>query len=146
MKKINIRFKPGNLGLTKVLGSLEKVIMTVLWKKDEFSGRGIFEEIRRTREVAYTTILTVVSRLVKKGLIKKEKRDNIFIFSPCCTKRKFSEYVSKEVIRGLLKLSSDSTIVNFIDILSELNDKQIEEIHTLIAIKIKENSRKKKRV
>ena len=118
--------------------------MTVLWRKKESNGRGIFEEIKQWHKVAYTTILTVVDRLVKKGFIRKEKKEDIFVFSPVFSEKEFNLYVTRKIMQGLLKLSSDSTIVSFADILSELDSKQVEELHALIETKMKNVSEKNK--
>lgn len=144
MRKNLIRFKPHFAGLNKVLGTLERDIMIVLWKRDTPDGHSIFEEIRQTRKVAYTTVLTVISRLVKKGFIKREKKDGIFVYFPAFSRKEFYNYITREVVEGLLNLSSESTIVNFVDVLSELDNKKIRKLYTLIEEKMQQVSRKEK--
>lgn len=127
MEKVHFHYKPHYKGLTQVLGSLEKEIMEILWRKGESTGRSLSEEIQCLHAAAYTTVLTVAGRLVKKGLIRKDKKDGVYVFSPVCSKKEFNEHIAREVIQGLKKLSSDSSIANFIDILSEVDDKRIKE-------------------
>lgn len=132
MKKISFRYHPSLNGLAQVFGSLETEIMEILWNRGEINGRSLFEEIQRLHDVAYTTILTVVGRLVKKGYIKREKKEGVFVYSPAMDKKDFNDHISKSVIQGLMNLSADSAMVNFVDILSELDDTKIEELYSYI--------------
>jgi len=45
--------------MLRPLGTLEQEIMDILWKKKEGSVRGVFEEVKSKKSIAYTTILTV---------------------------------------------------------------------------------------
>lgn len=110
MKKINFRYQPTHTGLTQVFGSLEKDIMEILWKKGELTGRALSDDVQQVHAAAHTTVLTVVGRLIKKGYIKKEKKESVFVFSPAFTKKEFNNHVTREVIQGLKKLSNDSPI------------------------------------
>lgn len=145
MKKIIINFKPDKNGLTKVLGTLEKEVMCVVWRRQKCSGREIYEEIKNTNDFAYTTVLTIISRLVKKGFIVKDKIRNLFEFAPAFTIKEFNDFVSNKVIAGLMNMSSESTIANFVDILSEFDDKKIRELHKIIKDKMEESQETEKR-
>jgi predicted transcriptional regulator len=57
------------------LGELERAIMEVVWAADApVSGRAVVDELSRDRQVAYTTVLTVMDRLVGKGLLTRQRR------------------------------------------------------------------------
>ena len=55
------------------LGSLERAVMDVLWSAGAaMSVHDLVEELH-DREPAYTTVLTVVTNLHKKGFVGREK-------------------------------------------------------------------------
>jgi predicted transcriptional regulator len=57
------------------LGELERAIMEVVWAADgPVTGRAVVDELTRERPVAYTTVLTVVDRLVGKGMLRRQRR------------------------------------------------------------------------
>ena len=57
------------------LGELERAIMEVVWAADgPLTGRAVVDELGRDRQVAYTTVLTVMDRLVGKGLLTRQRR------------------------------------------------------------------------
>ncbi len=73
MKRLTSSFKPHKAGLGRVLGDLERLVMDILWNRGEVTGREVLEEIEKERILAFTTILTVMDRLLKKGLIKRKE-------------------------------------------------------------------------
>ncbi len=56
-----------------ILGDLEHLIMSVLWRSEEpQSVREVHEALRADRDLAYTTVMTVLDRLAKKDLVSRE--------------------------------------------------------------------------
>lgn len=54
------------------LGDLERAVMEVLWEAGPATARTVAEHLAE-RDLAYTTVLTVLTRLERKGLLRKEK-------------------------------------------------------------------------
>lgn len=132
MKRITSTFKPHKAGLGRVLGDLEKSVMDVLWEKGEATGRGVFEEIGKDRSLAFTTVLTVMDRLLKKGFIKRIKRGKLFVYAPSMSKEDFVKQVSREVLQGILDISASSAASSFVDILYKTSPEEIERLSKLI--------------
>ncbi|MFQ5585360.1 MAG: BlaI/MecI/CopY family transcriptional regulator [Thermodesulfobacteriota bacterium] len=135
-------FKLGRKGLGSTLGELEQAIMDHLWGCGEATGKEVFEGLRREREIALTTVLTVLERLVKKGLIKKRKGESANLFTPACTREEFTRGVSEEVLKGVLDLSASSATASFVDLLGETDPEELDRLSTLIEMKKKELERK----
>ena len=70
-----IRFRPDQEGLRAALFDLEADIMEVVWSKgwQEFAVADVQHELERERDIAYTTVMTTVSRLHEKGLLDRER-------------------------------------------------------------------------
>ena len=131
-------FRLKGAGLSKVLGPLEEEVMEALWKRDGASGRDILSEIKKYRDIAHTTVLTVLERLAKKGLVEKKREDNNYTFTPRYTKTEFSGMVSKEVLKGVMDLSASDTLASFVDILANKNPLFLEKLSNLIETKKRE--------
>jgi predicted transcriptional regulator len=125
-------FRSSKKGLGKVLGHLEQEIMEVLWTKGEASGKGVLEEIRQSRDIAFTTVLTVLERLVKKGLVKRTKGLGGYIFCPVFTKEEFTKAVSKEVLQGVMELWRGPAVASFVDILAKSDPHELDRLSRLI--------------
>ena len=58
--------------LRRVLGDLEADVMEVLWRRGEASIREVWEELKRRRSITFNSIMTIMNRLVAKGLLRRE--------------------------------------------------------------------------
>lgn len=56
-----------------LLGELEQAVMDVLWQRGEpLTVRDVHELLAAQRELAYTTVMTVLDRLAKKDIVERE--------------------------------------------------------------------------
>jgi predicted transcriptional regulator len=61
------------------LGELERDVMTQLWDAAEpLTVRQVHERLSTRRELAYTTVMTVLDRLAKKGVVTQERADRAY--------------------------------------------------------------------
>ena len=65
---------------TPTLTPLELAIMKVVWDLDAATVRDVYERLRTRREVAYTTVLTMMKILEQKGYVKKTRADRAFVY------------------------------------------------------------------
>ena len=66
----------------KPLGNLEEEIMNIVWELGTCSVRDVFEKISQTKQLAQTTVATILQRLYYKGLTKRiEKKLLYFLWS-----------------------------------------------------------------
>ncbi len=132
IKRLTSSFKPHKAGLGRVLGELERLVMDVLWDRAEVTGREVLEEIQKERPLAFTTILTVMDRLLKKGLIRRKKRGGVFVYAPSISRDEFVKQVSEEVLQGILDISASSAASFFVDILYKTSPEEMDRLSRLI--------------
>ena len=100
-----------------MLGSLEKEIMEIVWNEGGVDARHVQEIIRKKRKIAYTTVNTVLSRLVDKGLLRARKVKSRggfkYIYSSTNTKENYEEKVIESTFNKLLKSFGSATIKYF---------------------------------
>ncbi len=65
------------------LGDLELQVMEVLWRTDTaMSVREVLAELTKDRDLAYTTVMTVLDRLSKKGRVTRELHGRAWYYLP----------------------------------------------------------------
>ncbi len=64
------------------LTDTEWQVMNVLWERYPATARGIAERLPKENSWAYTTIKTLLSRLVEKGAVKESKTGNTSLYEP----------------------------------------------------------------
>jgi predicted transcriptional regulator len=60
----------------------ELAIMKVVWRLDKATVRDVYEALRDTRPVAYTTVMTMMRILEEKGYLKKSLVDRAHVYRP----------------------------------------------------------------
>lgn len=98
--------------LAKVLGPLEAEIMQVLWATDKpLTVRQTLEALNAGREpgLAYTTVMTVMSRLSDKGVLTREPGGRGFAY------RAALPDAAAIAVRNVLRDFGDAAIARFVD-------------------------------
>ncbi|RXW31601.1 BlaI/MecI/CopY family transcriptional regulator [Propioniciclava flava] len=66
-----------------ILGDLEHAVMDVLWaRKAPTPVRDVHDELAQHREIAYTTVMTVLDRLAKKGVVLRRLDGRAWLYEP----------------------------------------------------------------
>lgn len=79
-----------------VFGDLEQAVMEVLWASPAaMSVRDVHAALSRDRELAYTTVMTVMDRLAKKGQLQRELDGRAWRYSPVYS---WAQLVSNEIV------------------------------------------------
>ena len=126
-------------GLAKVLGDLEARVMHVMWEIGRPApARQVHERIAREHAVAIHTVITVLNKLVEKGLLRRQKRDDLLHFEATLTEEEFRAQASRQVIEGILSFGPDAVTASFVDVLAERDPAQLAELARLIERRMKE--------
>jgi predicted transcriptional regulator len=100
------------------LGDLEGAVMDVLWRADgPMSVRAVLAELSSTRKLAYTTVMTVLDNLHRKGWVERELHNRAYQYLPS-EKR---EEAATRVLRELLDSTGDpeAVLLHFAQSVSE---------------------------
>lgn len=112
--------------------------MEELWRLGSATVRELHESLRRGRkDLAYTTIMTVMSRLNEKGFLEREPEGNAFRYRPTAGRDAFLAKASLEVFSGLAEDLSGPVMSAFVDNLGATEARRLEELAKLIDAKRK---------
>jgi len=64
-----------------VLTDLELEIMKVIWRRGSATVRDVYEELLTERKIAYTTVMTMIGILERKGRLNKQENDRAYIYT-----------------------------------------------------------------
>lgn len=119
-------FRPREEGLSKIFGELEADIMEVIWRRGDVTVKDVFTELHEGREIAYTTVMTVVGRLADKGMLTKTQTANKYVYCPACTRDEMMKQVSKDVLQGLMDVDRAPVMAHLTGIMDELDRDELE--------------------
>jgi predicted transcriptional regulator len=124
------------------LGRLEENIMRVLWNRGESNVRDVTQSL--PRRLAYTTVMTTLDRLFKKGLLSRRKQSRAFYYSASMTPEEFSRRRLGDMICGLLGARNAPELLAscLLDAVGEQDEALLNELEKKIKLRREELARK----
>jgi predicted transcriptional regulator len=131
-----------NLSQSLVLGSLEFELMEILWSCGESSVRDVVPKL--SRPLAYTTVMTTLDRLFKKGFLSRHKSDRAFIYSSLFSRQDWERKRAGNLVAGFLagpRPSRELLLSCLLDAVGEHDAALLDELEKKIRSRRKELSR-----
>jgi predicted transcriptional regulator len=141
------RFKRTGEAAPPELGPLERRVMELIWRRSEEAAEVSVRDIHVAFEgrLAYTTLMTTLDRLRKKGFLDRRKQGRAFFYSPRFSPDEFERGVARDVIDMLLGRDVEGVepiLACIIDAVSERDRALLDELDRLIKEKRRELRRK----
>ncbi len=136
-------FKRPQEAMTMTLGDLEREVMHIAWQRGEVSVRDVC--LALDKRMAYTTLMTTLDRLHKKGLLARRKDGRAFLYSPRLSPEQFTRGVAQDLIDGLLARGeggAEPILACIVDAVSERDRALLDELDRLIKEKRRALKRK----
>lgn len=112
-----------------VLGMLEKAILEALWQMSAGTVREVLPIVGRRRGLAYTTVMTVMTRMADKGYLTREELPNgSFIYRPRYSREEFYAKTSRVLFGEILRNFGSVAVAQFVGALEEVDPQQLEEL------------------
>src|ERR1039458_3004589 len=86
---------------------LELDCLNALWSLGEGGVGDVRRVVGRTRPLAYTTIMTVLERLVRKGKIARHKAGRAFVYSPATSRDELRRTAIRELLNCFFDRSEE---------------------------------------
>ncbi len=118
-------------------GPLELAVMEVLWRHGEANVHDV--SARLERPLAYTTVMTTLDRLYKKGLLERRKSERAFFYSP---RLSHDEWEQKQARELLAELPSQSLISCLVDVVERQDEALLDELEKRIRMRRRELRRR----
>jgi predicted transcriptional regulator len=127
----------------EALGPLEVSVMEILWSHGDSNVHDVTQ--RLDRPLAYTTVMTTLDRLYKKGLLQRRKSDRAFFYSPRWSRAEWEQKRAGEFVEGFLaapETSSELLVSYLVDAVGRYDEALLDELERKIRLKRRELRRK----
>src|SRR5215204_4674127 len=116
---------------SRVLGELEERLMELLWKEHPLSVREVRTRLGRAR-LAYTTVMTTLDRLYKKGLLARTKNGLAFVYQPAIDRAEYQRRVVQAALTPLLEQGAAPVLAAFVEVAADLDENHLAQLERLI--------------
>ena len=117
--------------MKKRLGKLELEVMKLIWSAGRATVRDIWGKLYPDRQLAYTTIATVMRKLENKGFVKHDEKDRTYIYRPLVNQEKVSQGILKEMIDGFFDGSAAKLVSTMIQC-KQLTEDDLDQLQRMI--------------
>ena len=107
------------------LGDLEKQVLEFLWEKEEGASlKAIWQYFEKSKNLAYTTVATILQRLASKGLVEKEKG----VYKAKYSKKDVSAGLLKRFLEGFFESFGEVAYSSFIEGIEKLDRRKRKKL------------------
>lgn len=115
------------------LGKLERAVMEEVWLNGKVSAGDVYRSFGE--KIAYTTVMTTLDRLFKKGLLSRRRIGRPFHYSPRVSREEFGRGVAEDVIADLLdsdKGGAEPLLACIVETVSERDRELLDKLYYLV--------------
>jgi predicted transcriptional regulator len=125
-----MQFRRKYPGLASVFGALELRVLEALWRRGEASVRDLCEDFPAA---AYTTLMTTMERLHKKGVLDRRKSGRAFIYRAFHSRLELESGLITRAIQPLLSGEGAHPVLSsFVDEVSRHDERLLDELERLV--------------
>lgn len=112
------------------IGSLEADILAVVWELEKAKVRDVYEILRERRTIAYTTVMTVMNNLVKKGLLSQDRTGIAYEYTPAIPGPEVAQTVLDSVVQRLLGGQRNVAVSHLLGLRRDLTPEEFQELRS----------------
>lgn len=115
-----------------ILGDLEAAVMNVIWQRGEATVEEVRGSLERDRKPAYTTVMTVMSRLAEKGVLQRRKRGRAFLYRAVADQAEVAGSMLSNLVDRLYAGSPGRAIAHLIETEENVADGELARLEEMI--------------
>ncbi|MBI4038714.1 BlaI/MecI/CopY family transcriptional regulator [Candidatus Daviesbacteria bacterium] len=112
----------------KALSELEQEVMNIVWKCGDCTVRDVLERINMKKKLAYTTVMTIMGRLVDKGVLARKPDGLSYLYYPRISKKNFVAKSVHNIFTTAVTSLGQEAITHFVKEIQKLSPKKRREL------------------
>jgi predicted transcriptional regulator len=114
---------------TERLTPLELEIMEVLWETGAANVQTVQQRLKR--ELAYTTVQTMLNILHRKGKVKRALKDRAYFYKPAVSRRQVVRQAVNDLVEHLFGGSVENLVMSLVET-RHLTPEKMDRLNTLL--------------
>ncbi len=109
----------------------ELEIMKVVWRKGTATVRDVYEDLLNRRRIAYTSVMTMMNVLERKGHLRKKAQERAFVYEPTAPQKRVLASMVGEFVDRVFNGSASPLLQHLFED-ERLTDQDLREIQRLL--------------
>jgi predicted transcriptional regulator len=119
------------------LGELEGQVMRVLWDIQEGAVQDVSARLDTGKNLAYTTVMTVLSRLVEKGFLSREKRGRAYVYRPTVSQQSIADSALQLVVDRFFDGVNTRAVAHLLGAAEDVDEQELRRLESAVRAKRK---------
>ena len=114
------------------LGELEAAIMQIVWPQNEVTVRSVWQALQPSRSLAYTTVMTVMSRLAQKGILTTRKQGKTYHYKAAASPQQFVAQQAQRAVQDVIDNFGEVAIAQFLRAIDRVDAERLAALRKLV--------------
>ena len=110
---------------------LELEILKIIWRSKRATGREVLEALVPTRKLAYTSVVTILGIMTRKGYVRRRKATGGFVYEPRISERVTARQMLRDLVDRVFRGSTSAVLLNLLED-REFDDNELAAIRQMI--------------
>jgi len=119
---------------------LELEILKILWRDGPAPVRHVRDALTQFRDLAYTSVMTIMNIMTKKGYLRRRKQGGRYVYRPKISERCVSQRMLSDLVDRVFDGSAVAVMLNLLDT-ADVDESELEQLREIIKRKIREESK-----
>ncbi len=123
---------PRKMSPPPALHELEAEVMEEIWQRDDATVREVLEALNQgPKQRAYTTVMTIMVRLDRKGLLRRKRRGKSDVYRATMTRADYLDARASSEVAALLEQYGEVALGHFANQVEALDPERLEQLRAL---------------
>ena len=111
-------------------GDLEAAVMERIWRRNQpVLVRDVLEDLQGNRAIAYTTVMTVMDKLHRKGWLRRAPQGRAYVYEAVASRESYTASLMRDAWA-----TSDNQAVAFVHFLEQLSEGEARAVRAALEI------------
>jgi predicted transcriptional regulator len=118
--------------LETLLGPLEQDVMDVVWRLGDATVRDVHDELAAQRKIAYTTVMTTMTRLAAKGLLARDTESLAHRYRPAVSQDSYLRSALGRVLTWALERYPEPAASYLAEVVDDVDGVSLEQLRAAV--------------
>jgi predicted transcriptional regulator len=115
-----------------LLGPLEQEVMDVAWRLGDATVRDVHDELAAVRAIAYTTVMTTMTRLATKGLLERDTAGLAHRYRPAVSREDYAQAAVGDVLSWLFDRYPEPAAAYLAGVVEDVDAVSLDELRAAV--------------
>ncbi len=117
----------------RALSDLEQTVMSIVWELKTCTVREVLDKLDKNRHLAYTTVMTIMTRMVQKGVLARNLQGHVYRYQPKVSKSSFVADSVRHIFAKTVSALGQEAVAYFAKEIQKLSPQKRKKLLELLA-------------